>query len=149
MKNTFTRFISGALFVVLGLFVAVGPQTIFPPCLDVMQLCVDGAPGNMFMPMKCYWSSMAEIGPGAAIAILGILLLCFRQSQVRLGITFAQALLGVMVILFPACLIGVCASKTHDCRILFYPMMLVLGSLVIALSLVNGLFIFRKGLSDA
>jgi len=149
MKNTFTRFIFGSLFIILGLLVAVGPQTIFQPCLDGIQLCVDGAPSNMFMPMKCYWSGMAEIGPGAAITLLGILLLCFRQSQVRLGIILAQTLLGIMVILFPACLIGICASKTHDCRILFYPMMLVLGSLVIVLSLINGLLIFKKGLSDA
>jgi len=149
MKNIFTRFISGILFIIFGLLVAVGAQTIFQPCLDGIQICADGKPVNMFMPMKCYWSGMAEIGPGAAIAFLGVLLLCFRQSQVRLGIIFAQTLLGVMVILFPACLIGICASKTHDCRILFYPMMLVLGSLVIVLSLINGLFIFRKGLSDA
>lgn len=149
MKNTFTRFISGSLFVVFGLLIAIGSQTIFQPCLDVVEICVDGASGNAFMPMKCYWSAMAEIGPGGAIAVLGLLLLCFRKSQVRLGISFAQALLGVMVILFPACLIGVCAAKTHDCRLLFYPMMLVLGSLVIALSLANGFSIIRKGLSDA
>jgi len=149
MKNTFTRFISGSLFIILGLLTAVGPQIIFQPCLDGIQLCVNGAPSNMFMPMKCYWSGMAEIGPGAAIALLGVLLLCFRQSQARLGIIFAQVLLGVMVIMFPTCLIGICASKTHDCHILFYPMMMVLGSLVIALSVINGLFIFRKGFSNA
>jgi len=149
MKDTFTRFVSGSLFIIFGLLVAIGSQTIFQPCLDGIQICADGKPTNMFMPMKCYWSGMAEIGPGAAIALLGVLLLCFRQSQVRLGITFAQILFGVIVILFPACFIGVCSSKSHDCHILFYPMMMVLGSLVIALSLVNGFFIFRKGLSNA
>jgi hypothetical protein len=149
MKNIFTRFISGSLFIVLGLLAAIGPQTIFQPCLDVMEVCVDGMSNNVFMPMKCYWSAMAEIGPGGAIAILGLLLLCFRKSQMRLGIIFAQTLLGIMAILFPAKLIGICMSKTHDCHLLFYPMILVLGSLVIALSLVNGFFIIKKGLSDA
>jgi len=149
MKNTFTRYICGALFIVLGLLVAIGPQTIFQPCLDVMQICVDGVASKTFMPMKCYWSAMAEIGPGAAIAILGLLLLFLKQSQIRLGIIFAQTLLGVMVILFPTKLIGVCAVKTHDCNLLFYPMMIVLGSLIIALSLINGLLTIRKGLSNA
>jgi len=156
MKNTFTHFILGSLFVVFGLLIAIGPQTIFEPCKELLEISTGGmemrgmaSAAPTYTPMKCHWSGVAEIGPGGAIALLGLLLLCFHKSQLRLGITFAQTLLGIMVILFPTKLIGVCMAKTMNCHLLFYPMMLVLGSLVIAASLVNGFFLIKGGHSEA
>ena len=154
MKNTFSRWISGVLFVALGLLIAIGPQTIFKPCSGLLQIYTEGMQGQSmqqmppsdarYVPMKCHWSANAEIGIGGAIAFLGILLLFFRKSPVRLGLSLAQAALGLVTVLIPSSLIGVCMGKTMQCRVLMLPLLLVLGCLVIAVSLANVSLLFRE-----
>ena len=140
MKNAFTRWISGALFAALGLLIAIGPQTIFKPCAGLLELL----PGNRFVPMKCHWSGIAEIGIGGVIAILGLLLLFFSQAQIRFGMSLAQAALGITAVLIPTRLIGTCAAPTMRCNILMRPMLLAAGCLVITVSAVNVLLL-KKG----
>ena len=145
MKINFTRWISGILFIVLGLLIAIGPQLFFQPCDGTLQICVNGEPSDKFVPMKCHWSAMAEVGVGGAIALLGVLLLCFRRAQIRFGISLAQVPLGIAAILLPTQLIGVCSNPQMKCNELMFPMLIVLGSLVIALSLANAFLLFKKG----
>ena len=144
MKSIFTRWISGIIFIVLGALIAFGPQTIFEPCTGLLQTCTDGVPSNKFVPMKCHWAAIAEIGVGGSIALLGLLLLLFRQVQVRFGLSLAQLVLGIITVFIPTKLIGVCMMKTMQCNILMQPMLIVLGCVVIAVSLANVLLLFKE-----
>ena len=143
MKNTFTRWVSASLFIVLGLLIAIGPQTFFKPCQGLLQLYEDGAASDRYVPMKCHWSAVAEIGAGGAIALLGLFLLFFAASQVRFGLSLAQLVLGLLSFLITTKLIGTCMSKTMECNLVMLPMLLVLSSLTIVVSLINVLLLFR------
>ena len=158
MKIFFTRWISGVLFIVLGLMISVGPQTIFKPCSELLQIYSGGIQGQVmqgqgmqqtpsdtrYVPMKCHWSAIAEIGIGGAMALLGFLFLLSGKPQLRLGLSFAQAALGLVAVLMPTKLIGTCVGKMMQCNILMLPMLLVMGCLVIAVSIVNVFLLFRN-----
>lgn len=44
------RYISGLLYIIIGLLIAIGPFTIFRVCI----------PQDSDMIMKCYWTARAE-----------------------------------------------------------------------------------------
>lgn len=117
--------LTGAVNLLLGGLIAAGPATIFPVC---------EAMGNGFM--KCHWTAQAEIGCGAVIALLGILLL-FTNRQVRIGLQAALVLLHLQAILIPDLLIGVCGSDHMRCHSLTLPALNVLGALGLVAGIIN------------
>jgi len=132
MKNIFTRWISGILFILIGLLIAIGPQTGFEPCQGLLELT-----SGRFVPMRCHWAAAAETGIGGAIALLGIFLLLFSKLSVRFGLNLGIAVFGIVAVLIPTKLIGVCITKTMQCNVLMQPMLMVTGGIVIAAALVN------------
>jgi len=108
--------ITGIIFAVLGLLIALGPQFLFKVCTPM---------GDMFM--KCYWSARAEIGVGAVIAALGIALTVFTCKKTRLGLVIGILLSGINALLIPHVLIGGCTMHTMPCRKIAFPAITVIG----------------------
>lgn len=170
MKN---RLINGILFIILGAFIAFGPQTIFPVCgvhsskkasgheteqkKDQMSMQMDdkqsdssnqNASENKMtmgtgMVMKCFWTARAELGLGILIAILGALQIVFQSVQLRLGLNISIILNGILALLIPISLIGVCDSKHMSCHSLTLPALAVISSFLIIAALVNAIYLFK------
>lgn len=125
MKN---KYVVGALLLVLGLLIAIGPQKVFPVCEF-----------NPEKPMKCNWMGKAEIGVGAVIALIGVLQMVMDHAKVRMGLSMAAVPMGLLTLLLPTKLIGVCMNVHMRCVTLTRPALLMLG---IATILVGGLSAF-------
>ena len=125
MKN---KYVVGALLLVLGLLIAIGPQKIFPVCEF-----------NPEKPMKCNWMGKAEIGVGAVVALIGVLQMAMDHAKVRMGLSMAAVPMGLLTLLLPTKLIGVCMNVHMRCVTLTRPALLMLG---IATILVGGLSAF-------
>ena len=125
MKN---KYVVGALLLVLGLLIAIGPQKIFPVCEF-----------NPEKPMKCNWMGKAEIGVGAVVALIGVLQMVMDHAKVRMGLSMAAVPMGLLTLLLPTKLIGVCMNVHMRCVTLTRPALLMLG---IATILVGGLSAF-------
>lgn len=132
MKN---RWIIGILFVVLGAIIAVGPHTFFHACEGLLA---DGR------PMKCHWTAMSSTGIGTSIALIGIISIMFKQEQIRMAFSIANAVLGALVIAFATALIGVCPTVSMPCHMLTRPILCVISSILIIISLANVLYLSRK-----
>ena len=122
MKN---KYVVGALLLILGLLIAIGPQKIFPVCEF-----------NPEKAMKCHWMGKSEIGVGAVIAVIGLLQMVMDHAKIRQGLSMSAALLGLVTLLLPTKLIGVCMNVHMRCVTLTRPALLILG---IAVMLVGGL----------
>ena len=165
MKN---RIIFGIIFIVLGALIALGPQTIFPVCgihaseqsavqgseqagMPMSSQMADSASEEnstssaMPMVMKCRTSAKAELPVGIAIAVLGVLIIVSRSVKGRIGLSIASALGGLFALLVPTVLIGVCASEQMRCRVLTLPALIILSILVIFVSVVNIVYLFKSG----
>ncbi len=129
MKN---RIFTALFFVAAGILIAAGPLHIFGVCEPTAQ-----------KTMKCVWTARAEIGVGTLIALLGATLAAMPPVAGRLGLSIALTLAGCLAVLLPETLIGVCGNPMMQCRLLTYPALLLLGSLVAAVGLVNSLYLFR------
>lgn len=152
-----SRIIIGAVIIVLGLLLAVGPQTIFPVCgvhgyADSAMSMEDDAMGHDAMSddgaseaghsgngskMKCYWTGQAEIGAGLVIAVIGIFLLIFKERNIRAGLSLSLVPLGIYALLIPNLLIGVCGSAHMECRTLALPAITIISAAVSVVSAVN------------
>jgi len=159
MKN---RLIMGILFITLGLFIALGPLTVFPVCgvctneqaatqstaqnEMTMDSCNEQAAGSdaaMSSPMKCFWTARAELGIGFLISATGLLLILLRRKQARFGLTLALGLNGILALLIPTALIGVCGEAQNTCRELTLPALSILSSFVIVLSVINAVYLYK------
>ena len=120
MKQTI---ISSIVVIVLGLFIALGPQFLFKVCT-----AHDGA-----LP-RCHWSARAEMGMGMLAAALGICLLAFSDPKTQLGLAIGIFLTGIIIIGIPHALIGGCSVKTMSCRKIAFPALTVEGIILLAYS---------------
>ena len=126
------NYIFGALFVIAGLFIAIGPKTIFAVCNS------DGE-----MTMKCFYVAQTELAIGIAIAVLGVVLAILKDSAAQITASIALALNGIITILIPDVLIGVCKSAHMHCNAGTRPALNILGAVVIILAIL-GAVLFRK-----
>lgn len=111
------KMIFGAVLLILGVLIAAGPQSFFAVCEF-----------NPEKAMRCHWMARAELGVGAAMALLGLGALCVPAVQLGRGLLAAGGLLGILTMLLPAVLIGVCMNAHMQCVALTRPALLVLGA---------------------
>jgi hypothetical protein len=93
--------------------------------------------------MKCFWTARAELGIGALIAIVGVLLIVLKSRQIRLGLSLAAALNGILALLVPTALIGVCGHASMQCRIGTLPALVILSSFVIIVAALNTVYLSK------
>lgn len=129
------KIIFGALIFVLGLFIAIGPFTIFHVC----------KPDQSEMYMKCYWTARAELGIGIVISILGLLSAISASAKTRIGLNISVVLNGIAAFLIPSFLIGVCDGKHMHCHAVALPALSILSAVVFALAVINIIYTYRNG----
>ena len=123
--------VPGILIVLLAIAIAIVP--VFNNCSSDGKF-LTLANGNQ-VPMKCFWTALAEIAMGIPLVAVGGLLAFSRRKETRRSLTILGAILGVFVILLPTILIGVCAMPNASCNKILLPAMLFAGILVIVASL--------------
>ncbi|MDR1404552.1 MAG: DUF4418 family protein [Candidatus Methanoplasma sp.] len=122
--------------VAVGLLIAIGPQ----PGIGPFDVCEPGA-----TKMVCYWTSRAELGIGAVIALLGSISVMtslfekFRHIGIGLGIgvMINSALAAIMAV----SLIGICANEMMHCHDHALPAPLAITILSVLLILLSAIFI--------
>jgi hypothetical protein len=102
--------ISGTIVIILGLFIALGPQFLFRACGHGE----DGFP-------RCHWSVQAEIGIGLLIIALGICLIVFNDTKTQLGLFIGTFLASIIALFIPHTLIGGCGSLAMQCHKVAFP----------------------------
>jgi len=125
--------ITGIIFTVLGLLIAIGPHFLFKVCEPK---------GDMIM--KCFWSARAETGVGAVIAALGIAFIVFTCSKIRLGLVIGIILSGINALLIPYVLIGGCAMESMTCRKITFPAITVISIILLVAAAIYTVYLARK-----
>ena len=123
LKLNLQPIIFAAVTVVLGILIAVAPQTFASVCKVTEK------------SMKCFWTARAEIFLGISIAVFAVLQIIFalKESniQANLALTFAIITNAIGVILVPSALIGVCAKPMMHCHSVTKPFLIVAAILII------------------
>lgn len=137
LKPNLQPIIFAAVTVVLGILVAVAPQTFASVCKVTEK------------PMKCFWTARAEIFLGISIAVFAVLQIIFalKESniQANLALTFAIITNAIGVILVPSALIGVCAKPMMHCHSVTKPFLIVAAILIIlAVALQTALALLQR-----
>jgi hypothetical protein len=132
--------ILGGLIIVMALVVGIVP--LFTDCLSQGRTLTTSTGAQV--PMKCHWTSIAEIGVALPLALVGVLTMTSKRKETVRSLAAFGVLLGAMIILFPTVLIGVCANPMMICNMVEKPTLILSGGLAIALSLVAALRT-RKG----
>ncbi len=127
------RLTAGGLNLALGLLFILVPHYLLPVCDNTLTL----ANGVSGVPMKCFWSAMAESGLGGVVILSGLLICLTPSPEVRLGISIMNLLLALLAATLPSLLIGVCANEAMACRLGTLPALYVLAGLLMAVSLIN------------
>ena len=127
------NYIFGALFVIAGLLIAIGPKTVFAVCNS------DGE-----MTMKCFYVAQTELAIGIAIAVLGVVLAVLKDNVAQITASIALALNGIITILIPDVLIGVCKSAHMHCNAVTRPALNILGAVVIILAILGAVLFSKK-----
>ncbi len=96
------------------------------------------------VPMKCFWTAMAEIAVGVPLLGVGGMLAFSRRKETRRSLSVMGMVLGAFAMLLPTALIGVCAMPDASCNMVLLPSMLFTGALVIAISLGTLVFSERR-----
>lgn len=127
--------ISGLIYIILGLFLAISPQLIFPVCATTEKI------------MKCHWSAQAEIGIGLIIVTIGILLILSKSSETQIFLALISAVSGIIATLIPTFLIGGCKKSEMLCRTSAFPAIYFTAAVLILFSL--GYAVYQKNNKEA
>jgi hypothetical protein len=136
--------LTAVLMILLAIVIGVVP--LFTDCQSQgRQLTL--ADGRT-VPMKCYWTGQAELTLAAPIFVTGALMAFDKRKENLRNLNVVSAVLGVFVILLPTVLIGVCANPNMICNSIMKPSLILLGSLLVALSVFGIVKSFRmKGVA--
>lgn len=137
LKPNLQPIIFAAVTVVLGILVAVAPQTFASVCKVTEK------------PMKCFWTARAEIFLGISIAVFAALQIVFalKNLNIQANIAFSLAIVvnAIGVILVPSALIGVCAKPMMHCHSVTKPFLIVAAILIIlAVALQTALALLQR-----
>ena len=137
LKPNLQPIIFATVTAVLGILVAVAPQTFASVCKVTEK------------SMKCFWTARAEIFLGISIAVFAVLQIIFalKESniQANLALTFAIITNAIGVILVPSALIGVCAKPIMHCHSVTKPFLIVAAILIIlAVALQTALALLQR-----
>jgi hypothetical protein len=117
--------IFGVTVIVIGLFVAFGPQYVF-------KVCAHGE-GSYAL---CHWTAQAEAGIGLLIAALGACVIVFADAKTRLGLFIGIFFAGLAALAVPHFLIGGCGSLAMRCRTTAFPALTVESIILLVFSAV-------------
>lgn len=131
--------IMGVAIVALALVIGIVP--LFTDCLSQGAMLTTAAGAKV--PMKCHWTAIAEIGAAVPLALVGIITFLSKRKETLQSMNVVGAAMGAMAILFPTALIGVCANPTHICNMVERPVLILGGTLAVAVSLFN-LYLSRR-----
>lgn len=123
-----------AVFVILGLLIAIGPFTIFHVCQS------DGD-----MLMNCQKTARVELVLGIIIALLGIAYAIVKKRKLRIAVSSVTALIAIAAYLVPNVIIGVCENVHMHCRAVALPSLTVLSIILFAVAVINTVYLFVKG----
>lgn len=118
--------ITGIVIALLGLLTALIPTVIFKVCA-----AMDGK------FMKCHWTSQVEVALGIAVLVLGLLIVLAKENAASSAYAAASAINGVLVFLIPTVVIGVCGSADMPCHSGTKPALIIAGSLIVVVALIN------------
>lgn len=127
-------YISGILFIIIGLLIAIGPFTIFRVC----------DPHESDMIMKCYRTARAELGLGIVIAVLGAVFGIQKTSRAQTAVSISIILNGLLAYLIPNVLIGVCDGIHMHCHAVARPSLSILSAAAVIIAVLNILYSDRK-----
>lgn len=131
--------IAAVLMIVLALLIGVVPQ--FTDCQSQgRQLTLEN---GKTIPMKCHWTGQAEMALAGPLLVTGSLLAINKRKETLHGLSVLGGILGIFVILLPTALIGVCANPDMICNSVMRPTLILLGSLILALSVFGLVTSFR------
>lgn len=123
--------ITGIIIAVLGLLTALIPTYIFKVC--------EAMDGKF---MKCHWTSQTEVALGIITIVLGLFIVISKEKAAASAYSVASAVNGVLVILIPSLVIGVCGSADMPCNSGTRPALIIAGSLIVLISVINAVFYF-------
>lgn len=115
--------IGGIAFIVTGLLIAIGPQSIFHVCRS------DGD-----MVMRCFYTAQAELGVGLLITVLGILFLFEKKRTAQITTAVGIAFSSIIAFLIPNFLIGVCGSAHMHCKAVTQPALTLISIITFVIS---------------
>jgi hypothetical protein len=126
-RSSIVKLFFGILLIILALAIMIIPQ--FLNCYaNGGELTLQN---GKTVPMKCYWTAIAEITVAAPLLSVGIMMLVSRRKETLFSLSIVGIVLGLSVLALPTALIGVCASPMMLCHSVMYPLLLALGFLVI------------------
>jgi len=128
----------GAGVVLAGLLIALGPQFLFKACPYPSELHSDTP--------RCHWTVQALLGSGIIIAALGFCIVFISELKTHIGLTVGIFLAGIVTLAIPHSLIQVIKVCTSDmvCRRVTFPIITVLGAVVLAGSAAYMFYLFKK-----
>jgi hypothetical protein len=106
--------ILGSAVMLMGLFIALGPQFLF-------KVCGHGEDGYP----HCHWTAQAEIGMGLLIVALGACMVVFTDPKTHLGLIVGVFMASLIALAVPNFLIGGCGMMTMQCRRVAFPALTV------------------------
>ena len=125
--------IMGITIIALALVIAIVP--LFTDCLSQGKALTTTT--GAIVPMKCHWTSIAEIGMAVPLGLIGISNLINKRRETFTNNSVFGITLGGLVMLFPTVLIGVCANPMMLCNMVERPALLLGGGLAIMANLVT------------
>lgn len=143
------KIIQGILGVVLGIVIAVGPQTFLHVCGGGKMAESMGDAAPMAMSMPCQNVPAAALITGILIVIAGIVLLIATLKKaegkaITLVLDLAFAISGIVTIGIPTFIVGVCQAPHMHCHAVTRPALIVLGAFVVVLAIAGFLRDLRK-----
>ena len=122
--------IAAAIVIILALVIGILPQ--FTDCQSQGRALV--LQNGKTVAMKCHWSATAELALAIPMAVVGLLLGFSRRRESMRNLSIVGIALGAVAILVPTVLIGVCTSPDMICNSVMRPLLILMGTLLVAIS---------------